>query len=117
MDIAKNVFHLAVINRNNRLVENKCLKRKEVLKLFANVAPVTNSMEDCASSHYWGRELEKLKHMVVLVSTRKVKPFEQGNKAFVSKYTLLCLWRMGGYWVAALHPYTVLQLKYINSLL
>ena len=50
MDIAKNVFHLTAINRNNRLVENKRLKRNEVLKYFTNVAPTTVAMEACATA-------------------------------------------------------------------
>ena len=41
MDIAKHVFHLATINRNSRLVENKRRKRKEVLEYFSNVTPTT----------------------------------------------------------------------------
>ena len=60
MDIAKYVFHLATVNRNTRLVENKRRKRKEVLEFFSNVTPTTISMEACASAHYWGRELAKL---------------------------------------------------------
>ena len=55
MDIARHVFHLATINRNSRLVENKRLKRKEVLDYFATVTPTTVAMEACASAHYWGR--------------------------------------------------------------
>ena len=39
MDIAMHVFHLATINYNSRLVENKRLKRKAVLEYFANVTP------------------------------------------------------------------------------
>ena len=47
MDIAKQVFHLSTTNRNNRLVENKRLKREEVLEYFANFTPTTVAMEAC----------------------------------------------------------------------
>ena len=58
MDFVRHVFHLATINRsNNRLVENKRLKRKEVLEIFSNVTPTTIAMEACVSAHYWEREL------------------------------------------------------------
>ena len=62
MDFAKHVFHLATINRDSRLVENKRLKRKEVLEYISNVTPTTIAMEACASAHYWGRKLAKLGH-------------------------------------------------------
>ena len=89
MDIAKHVFHLTTINRNSRLVENKRLKRKEVLEYFSNVTPTTIAMEACASAHYWGRELAKLGHTMLLLPARIVKPFVQDN----TKLTKLPRWR------------------------
>ena len=50
MQIAKKVFQLVIINRNNRLVENKRLKHNEVLKYFINVVPTTVVMEACATA-------------------------------------------------------------------
>ena len=60
MEIAKRVFHLVAIYRNSRSVENKHLKRKEVLEYFANITPTTVAMEACESSHYWRQKLAKL---------------------------------------------------------
>ena len=37
-------------------------------------------MEACASSHYWGRELEKLGYQVQLLPAQHVKTYVQGNK-------------------------------------
>ena len=37
-------------------------------------------MEACGSSHYWGREIEKLGHEVKLISPQYVTPYVQRNK-------------------------------------
>ena len=88
MEIAKRVVYFVIIYRNSMSVENKRLKRKEVLEYFANVTPTTVAMEACASAHYWGQELAKLGHMLLLLA-RKVKPFVQGN----TKLTIVTRWR------------------------
>ena len=49
MDIARHVFHRTTINRNSRFVENKRLKRKEMLEYIANFTPTTVAIEACAS--------------------------------------------------------------------
>ena len=38
-------------------------------------------MEACASAHYWGRETEKLGHVVKLVPPIYVKPFVKRQKS------------------------------------
>lgn len=81
IDIAKNVFHVMGLNRAGRVVLKKKLRRKGVLAFFAQVAgPCVVGIEACASSHYWGREFEKLGHEVRLMPPRYVKPFLRGNK-------------------------------------
>ena len=81
MDIAKQVFHIVGLNQANREVMKKKLRRRQVLPFFANLPDsCVIAMEACASSNYWGRELEKLGHKVRLIPPRYVKPFLQGNK-------------------------------------
>ena len=84
MDIAKNVFHYAELNRNGRVTGSGMLKRNKVLSHFAGLESAKVVMEACASSHYWGRQLQECGHEVILLPAHKVTPYVQGNKSFVS---------------------------------
>jgi len=80
MDIAKKVFHLIGLDHNGKKVLRKKLQRKQLLSYFANLKPCKVSIESCASSHYWARELTKLGHEITLLPAQHVKPFVRGNK-------------------------------------
>ena len=80
LDIAKNVFHYAQLNRNGRLTGSGMLKRNKVLSHFAGLEPTKVVMEACAGSHYWGRQLQECGHEVTLLPAHKVVPYVQGNK-------------------------------------
>ena len=55
LDIAKNVFHYAELNRNERVTGSGMLKRNKVLSHFAGLEPTKVVMEACAGSHFWVR--------------------------------------------------------------
>ena len=80
IDIAKNIFHVVGLNSQGKQVLKKKLSRGKMLAYFSNVDPVYISMEGCASSHYWARELTQLGHTVKLLPAQHVKPFVRGNK-------------------------------------
>jgi transposase len=80
IDIAKNVFHVIGLDSKGKQVLKKKLSRNNVLSYFANLEACFISIEGCASSHYWGRELSKLGHRVKLLPAQHVKPFVRGNK-------------------------------------
>ena len=80
LDIAKNVFHYAELNRNGRVTGSGMLKRNKVLSHFAGLESAKVVMEACASSHYWGRQLQECGHEVILLPAHKVTPYVQGNK-------------------------------------
>ena len=80
LDIAKNVFHYAELNRNGRVTGSGMLKRNKVLSHFAGLEPSKVVMEACAGSHYWGRQLQECGHEVILLPAHKVVPYVQGNK-------------------------------------
>ena len=80
MDISKQVFHVVGLDEQRKVKEKKKLKRSQVLSWFAKQENCTISMEACASSHYWGRNLEALGHRVQLLPAQHVKAFVQGNK-------------------------------------
>jgi transposase len=80
LDIAKRIFHLVGVNEAGKIVKKKQLKRKQVLRYFANLEPCIIAMEACGGANYWAREFIKLGHEVKLIAPQRVKPFVIGNK-------------------------------------
>jgi len=80
LDLAKNVFHVVCFNERNKEVKKRMLRRKQILEFFTQLAPCQVSMEACAGSHYWGRQLRGLGHDVKLIPPQHVKPYLRGNK-------------------------------------
>ena len=80
LDIAKNVFQVHGIDAAEKVVVRKQLRRGQVLKFFAALAPCLVGMEACASAHYWARELTKLGHEVRLMPAKDVKAYVKRHK-------------------------------------
>lgn len=80
LDTAKSVFHVTGLNRNNKVVVQKRLRRKQLLSWFAQLPPTVVGIETCAASHHWGRQLVSLGHTVKLVPTRDVQALVRGQK-------------------------------------
>jgi transposase len=80
VDIAKNVFEVAVSDKPGEVRKHHRLSRSKFLSFFANREGATVTMEACGSAHHWGREIEKLGHRVVLLPPREVRPYVPRNK-------------------------------------
>lgn len=80
LDLAKNVFQVHGVDASGQVVVRKQLRRGQVLKFFAGLAPALIGMEACGSAHYWARELVKLGHEVRLMPPAYVKPYVRRNK-------------------------------------
>jgi transposase len=80
LDLAKNVFHVVCFNDHGKEIKKRMLRRNQVLEFFTQLPPCQVSMEACAGSHYWGRQLRALGHNVKLISPQHVKPYLRGNK-------------------------------------
>ena len=59
-DIAKSVFQVHGVDAGGEEVIRRQLKRRHVLAFFQKLPPCLVSIEACASSHYWSRELQVL---------------------------------------------------------
>ena len=81
VDIAKDVFEIAVSHEPGVVNEKHRVSRKKFLSFFANRPAATVVMEACGSSHHWGREINKLGHRVVLLPPHVVRPYVQRNKS------------------------------------
>lgn len=75
LDLAKSVFQLHGATATGAPVFRKKLSRAQVLKFLGEQPRCLVAMEACASSHYWGREIMKLGHVVRLIPPIYVKPF------------------------------------------
>ena len=55
IDLAKNVFQLAVADSNHRLIEQHRLTRTQFTRFFDNRQIDRIVMEACGSAHHWAR--------------------------------------------------------------
>ena len=80
VDVAKSVFEIAVSDRPGRVTERHRLSREVFLRFFAERQPATVLMEACGSAHHWGRQLQALRHEVLLLPPHRTRPYVTGNK-------------------------------------
>ena len=80
VDLAKNVFEVAVSKRPGSISKRHRLTRAKVLPLFARHGQATVLMESCGSAHDWGRKLREQGHTVFLLPAHEVRPYVKRNK-------------------------------------
>jgi transposase len=80
VDLAKNVFELAVANQNNHVIERRRLSRGQFERFWPLREPCRVVMEACGSAHFWARRLLTLGFEVVLLPPHTVRPYVQRNK-------------------------------------
>jgi len=82
VDIAKSVFHVHGVDRHGETLWQGKYKRQQWLNVLSKrvAAGSEIGLEACASSHYWGRELQKRGFKVKLIAAQFVKPYVKSNK-------------------------------------
>lgn len=80
IDIAKNVFQLAVCDGAWRVVEEHRLTRTQMERWFANRAVGLVVMEACGSAHHWARWLNALGIEVKMLPALYVRAYVKRNK-------------------------------------
>lgn len=90
IDLAKNLFQAHGVDGRGKAVLRKQLKRKDVMKFFANLEPCLIGMEACGSAHYWARKLSELGHTVRLIAPQFVKPYVKTNKSDRNDAEAIC---------------------------
>jgi transposase len=82
IDIAKSVFHVCGVDRYGKILWQGKYTRNRWLSALQKKIPVgcEVGMEACASSHHWGRELQRLGYPVKLLPAQFVKPYVKSNK-------------------------------------
>ena len=90
IDLAKNVFQVHGVDGRGKAVLRRQLKRKDVVKFFANLEPCLIGMEACGSAHYWARKLSEFGHTVRLMAPQFVKPYVKTNKSDRNDAEAIC---------------------------
>ncbi|MFC1748723.1 IS110 family transposase [Pseudomonadota bacterium] len=80
IDLAKDIFQLAVTCSGSKVTSNKAVKRKNLLtKVLQHIGAVI-VMEACGGANYWSRLFTGAGFDVVLLSPQHVKRFRAGQK-------------------------------------
>jgi transposase len=80
LDIAKNVFQVHGVDASGTVVLRRQLRRGQVEKFFAQLAPTMVGLEACGSAHHWARVIGSYGHQVRLMPPSYVKPYVKRNK-------------------------------------
>jgi transposase len=81
VDLAKDVFEVALANRADRLVERKRLTRRQFERFIDHLTAGTEVvMEACGTAHYWGRLCHARGLRVRLLPGQYVRPYVRRNK-------------------------------------
>jgi transposase len=80
VDLAKNVFQVAVSENPGKVSESHRLSRTQFLSFFAQRPPSQVVLEACGSAHFWARELKQLGHQVRRLPADQVRAYVPRNK-------------------------------------
>ncbi len=82
VDLAKNVFQVHGMERNEKAVWRRKLRRENWLKVLQEtVEPGCEiGMEACGGAHHWARQLQAQGYTVKLIAPQFVKPYVKSNK-------------------------------------
>jgi len=92
VDLAKNVFQLHGVGRDERIVWRRRLARERWLEmLLEKLEPGCEiGMEACTGAHHWARELQKKGFTVKLIAPQFVKPYVKSNKNDATDAEAIC---------------------------
>jgi len=92
IDLAKNVYQLHGVDRNEQTVWRRRLTRRSWLKvLLEKVEPGCEvGMEACAGVHHWARQLQAKGFTVKLIAPQFVKPYVKSNKNDANDAEAIC---------------------------
>jgi transposase len=80
IDLAKNVFELAVADAHGKVAERARLTRAQLERWFDNREVKLVVMEACGSAHHWARTLHERGIEVRLLPAQYVRAYVKRNK-------------------------------------
>ena len=90
LDLAKNVFQVHGVDRDERVVAKRKLTRRQVHDYFEKLPSCRIGMEACAGAHYWAREFGRMGHEVKLIAPQFVKPYLKSQKNDANDAEAIC---------------------------
>ncbi len=81
IDLAKDVFQIAVFNQAGKCKLNKAVSRNKLQEIIALYPHAKIYMEACGSAHYWARYYQEKGHFVGLIPAQIVASYRHGNKS------------------------------------
>jgi len=81
VDLAKDVFELAIASPKYKVLERKRLNRAQFKRFITNHPQSLIIMEACGTAHYWGRISLAAGHRVELIPPHYVKPYRRRGKS------------------------------------
>ncbi len=90
IDLAKNVFQVHGITKDEEVLFNRPLRRAQLLPFFSKLEPCLIGMEACSGAHHWARELTELGHDVRLIPPMYVKPYVKRGKSDAIDAEAIC---------------------------
>jgi transposase len=80
LDTSKHVFQVHGVDENEQPMLRRQLRRGEVERFFAKLAPTRIALEACGAAHHWARVLRGLGHEAVLIPPQYIKPYVKRGK-------------------------------------
>ena len=90
LDLAKTIFQVHGVDAEGGVVIRRRLRRAEVAKFFARLAPCLVGVEACAGAHFWARTIAELGHEVRLMPPAYVKFYVRRQKNDLADAAAIC---------------------------
>ncbi len=90
LDLAKNVFQIHGVDRDESVVVKRKCTRRQVRDYFEKLPPCRIGMEACAGAHYWAREFSHRGHEIKLIAPQFVKPYVKSQKNDANDAEAIC---------------------------
>ncbi len=90
LDLAKQVMAVHAVGADGRRVLRKVLRRDQLLRWTATLAPCVVAMEACGGAHYWARELTGQGHTVRIIAAEFVQAFRKSGKNDANDAEAIC---------------------------
>ena len=74
VDLAKDVYEVALANQSCRIVDRKRLNRRAFQKLLVMQPASLVLFEACGTAHYWARVAQDAGHDVKIIPAQYVRP-------------------------------------------
>lgn len=80
VDLAKDVFEVAIANNQYRIQQRHRFSRKQFSRFLASEPPSLVLMEACGGAHHWARTAQGYGHTTDIVPAQYVKPYRRRGK-------------------------------------